>query len=142
MRQKTCPCGSGKMDADCCAPYLTGQAKPALPVQLMRSRYTAFCQGNMDYLVATHHPSKRKADDRQTLAQTIAETEWLGLRVLHTDESKVAAGIGTVEFVAFYKSAGGVGQLHEKSEFIRQNERWYYLQGVLLGPIHGEHNDR
>ena len=124
----------------CCAPYLTGQAKPTSPVQLMRSRYSAFCQGQIDYLVATHHPSKRKADDRQTLAQTIAETEWLGLRVLHTDERQIAAGVGTVEFVAFYKSQGGVGQLHEQSEFIRQNGRWYYLNGVMLPPIKGGHN--
>ncbi|CAN5408498.1 YchJ family protein [soil metagenome] len=141
MRQQTCLCGSGKTDEACCAPYLTGQAKPTSPVQLMRSRYSAFCQGNLDYLVATHHPSKRKADDRQTLAQVIAETEWLGLRVLHTDERQVAVGKGTVEFVAFYKSQGQLGQLHEKSEFIRQNGRWYYLQGVLLPPIIGTRNE-
>ncbi len=141
MDQEACPCGSGKTYADCCAPYLAGRAQPATPVQLMRSRYSAFCKGKIDYLIATHHPSQRKADDRQTLAQTSADTEWLALRILHSDESQIAAGVGTVEFVAFYTSQGRLGQLHEKSEFIRQAERWYYMRGVMLAPIRLDRND-
>ncbi|MCX6049521.1 MAG: YchJ family protein [Chloroflexi bacterium] len=141
MSQAACPCGSGKTGTDCCAPFLTGQAKPTSPEQLMRSRYSAFCTGNIDYLIATHHPSQRTAADRETLAQTMAETQWLALRVLHTDESQIAAGVGVVEFVAFYKNKGVFGQLHEKSEFIRQSDRWYYLKGVLLAPIKLDRND-
>ncbi len=141
MPQEVCPCGSGKTYADCCAPYLTGQSQPATPTQLMRSRYSAFCKGNIDYLIATHHPAQRAADDRQTLARAIAETEWLGLRVLQSDESKIAAGVGTVEFVAFYKSKGMFGQLHEQSEFIRQADRWYYRQGVMLAPLKFDRNE-
>lgn len=141
MDPEACPCGSGKTYTDCCAPYLAGRAQPATPVQLMRSRYSAFCKGEIDYLIATHHPSQRKADDRQTLAQTIADTAWLALRILHTDESQVVTGVGTVEFVAFYQSQGRLGQLHEKSEFIRQNDRWYYRQGIMLPPIRIDRND-
>lgn len=107
----------------------------------MRSRYTAFCQGNIDYLIATHHPSKRHADDRQTLAQTITETAWLSLRVLKSDQSQEAADVGTVEFAAFYKSKDKIGQLHEKSKFIRQNDRWYYQEGIILEPISTGRND-
>ena len=105
----------------------------------MRSRYTAFCQGNIDYLIATHHPSKRQMDDRQTLTKTIAETTWLGLHVLNSNTQ--ATGTGSVEFVAFFQSQGIPSQLHEKSEFIRQNDRWYYLQGTILGPITIGRND-
>ncbi len=141
MTLESCPCGSGKAYANCCAPYLTGRAQPASPVQLMRSRYSAFCQGQIDYLIATHHPSQRKADDRQTLAQTIAGTEWLALRILHSDESQAATGVGTVEFVAFYQSQGRLGQLHEQSEFIRQHDRWYYQHGIMLAPIRIDRND-
>jgi len=107
----------------------------------MRSRYTAFCKGNTEYLITTRHPAQRQADDRQTLAQTIAETEWLGLRVLTCDRSKEAAGVGTVEFVAFYKSQGTIGQLHERSDFIRHNDCWYYDQGTILAPINISRND-
>lgn len=107
----------------------------------MRSRYTAFCKGNTEYLITTRHPAQRQADDRQTLAQTIAETEWLGLRVLTCDRSKEAVGVGTVEFVAFYQSQGNLGQLHERSDFIRYNNRWYYHHGTILAPLSIGRND-
>lgn len=104
----------------------------------MRSRYTAFCRGDVDYLVATHHPSKRQGDDRQSLSQTIAMTEWLGLRVLHTQETDE---VGTVEFVAFFKAQGQLSQLHERSAFVREDGRWYYLEGKLLPSLRLERND-
>ena len=107
----------------------------------MRSRYTAFCTANIDYLIATHHPTQRQANDRQTLAQTIADTRWLSLRVLGSDRSKEAVGVGTVEFVAFYQSQGNFGQLHERSQFIRQDNRWYYHRGTSLDPISLGRND-
>jgi SEC-C motif domain protein len=135
MAQTICPCDSGKAFADCCRPFLSGRLQPASPTQLMRSRYSAFCTGNIDYLIATQHPAQRTAADRQTLAQTIAETAWLALRVLHADESQVVTGRGQVEFVAYYKSHGTLGQLHERSNFVRQGNRWYYTQGVRLPPL-------
>lgn len=101
----------------------------------MRSRYTAFCRGQIDYLIATHHPAKRRADDRQTLAQTLAETEWLALRVLNSTDDYASTGRGTVTFAAFYRSQGRLGQLHERSEFLRQAGRWYYLDGAILPPL-------
>ena len=103
------------------------------PEQLMRSRYTAFCRKNIDYLIATHHPSKRRADDRATLAHTINETEWLGLKIIRAETGE-REEIGVVEFAAFYQR-NGLGQLHERSEFIREQNCWYYMQGEILDPI-------
>jgi len=138
MKQTLCVCGSGKAAAACCQPYLTGQAQPQTPEQLMRSRYSAFYHGQLDYLIATHHPAQRQADDRQTLAQTIATTTWLGLRVLHSAQ---ATDTGTVEFTAFYQRIGMVEQLHERSQFVRQEGQWFYLQGEILPPITVGRND-
>ncbi len=135
MTTELCPCGSGNTYQTCCEPYLSGKLNAPIPEQLMRSRYTAFCKGNIDYLIATHHPSKRQPNDRQILAQTIAETEWQGLRVLNSTKADGTTNIGTVEFVAFYRSRGVLGQLHERSKFLKQNGRWYYLQGEILGPV-------
>lgn len=129
-----CPCGSGKNFADCCQPFLQNKARPASPEQLMRSRYSAFATGSIDYLIATHHPSKHQADDRQSLAETIATTEWLSLRVLNASGK-------FVDFVAFHQTGGNIGQLHEKSEFVFENGRWYYLSGVVLPAIKLERND-
>jgi len=134
-----CHCHSGNTYQTCCQPYLAGEATPSTPEQLMRSRYTAFCREEVDYLIATHHPSKRQGDDRQSLSQTIAMTEWLGLRLLH---SQAKGEVGTVEFVAFFKiQAGQLHQLHECSDFVRQDGRWYYQQGKHLPPIRLERND-
>lgn len=141
MTADFCPCGSGNLYRHCCEPYLADELTPESPEQLMRSRYTAFCRGNIDYLIATHHPSKRQTDDRQTLAQTIAETAWISLRVLGRDQTQEANGVGTVEFVAFYKHKEQIGQLHERATFIRHNDRWYYREGASLEPISIGRND-
>jgi SEC-C motif-containing protein len=119
---------------------LEGKTKAATPEALMRSRYTAFCQGNIEYLIATHYPSQRQPDDAQTLQATVNETEWLGLTVISASQPNKTATTGFVEFAAFYKRPT-FGQLHERSKFIRENEQWYYLNGELLPPITLGRND-
>jgi len=135
-----CVCGSQKPAPQCCQPLLDGKVKAATPEALMRSRYAAFCQGNIAYLIATHHPSQRQPDDAQTLQATIATTEWLGLQVLHAAPTAKTDQIGFVEFAAFYQR-GTFGQLHERSKFIKEDEQWYYLDGELLPPITLGRND-
>ena len=152
MNQDLCPCGSQQAYNTCCQPYLLGNANPATAEQLMRSRYTAFYTENVDYLIATHHPSKRKPDDREQLAQTIQQTDWLALRVLKMEDDPATPSRGSVEFVAFYQERrislepdfaldvpaverDSPQQLHEKSEFIKEQGQWFYLQGVSLAPI-------
>ncbi|NER81006.1 MAG: zinc chelation protein SecC, partial [Leptolyngbya sp. SIO1D8] len=66
-----CPCGSQRPFSACCEPYLLGQAIAPTAEALMRSRYTAYCQSNVDYLVATHHPAKRTFSDRMTLSKSV-----------------------------------------------------------------------
>jgi len=135
---------------------LAGTALPSQPEELMRSRYTAFCKGNVDYLIATHHPTQRQPDDRQTLAETGRTTEWLSLRVQGSSQSiageiigentreitgDIGGNRGTVTFVTFYRHQGTVGQLHERSTFLREDGRWYYVTGVRLEPIAIRRND-
>jgi SEC-C motif-containing protein len=42
-----------------------------------------------------------------------------------------------VEFVARQRSAatGAATRLHERSRFVREGERWYYLDGDLQLPL-------
>ena len=55
-------------------------------------------------------------------------TRWLGLDVLrHETQDDDHA---TVEFVARSRLTGGrASRLHETSRFVRENGRWYYLDG-------------
>jgi SEC-C motif-containing protein len=89
----------------------------------MRSRYSAFVLGLHDYLLATWHPSKRPAE----LDPEPAGLKWLGLdvrRALPQD-----ADHATVEFVARNKVAGRAFRLHETSRFVREDGRWFYVDG-------------
>lgn len=90
---------------------------------LMRSRYSAFVKQLGDYLQATWHASTRPAD------APVFEpgVRWLGLDVRRhtvTDEDTAE-----VEFVARSKFGGRAHRLHEVSRFVREDGRWYYVDG-------------
>jgi SEC-C motif-containing protein len=132
--ESLCPCGSQKPYTHCCQPLLAGQAHAPTPEALMRSRYTAFCRDNVDYLIATHHPSQRRPGLATQLQETIDTTVWLGLKVIDAPAPAAGNPHGFVEFAAFYKNPEPA-QLHERSKFIRENGRWYYQTGALLPPV-------
>lgn len=149
--EKLCPCGSNLVYSACCAPL--HQNTPAPDAEsLMRSRYCAFCLGKIDYLLATLAPQSRQPTDAQVLQQTVAQTRWLALQVLSSGED---TGGAWVEFVVFYQNlfpkgvsaqnsfqgGGADGQLHERSRFIQQDGRWYYLDGNILAPVKWSRND-
>lgn len=121
-----CPCGSGRSLADCCGPYLEGQSIAPTAEALMRSRYTAYVLLREDYLLSTWHASTRPpAVDHSKGTQP----KWIGLEVkqhLQLDETHAI-----VEFVARYKLSGRAHRLHEKSRFVREADRWFYLDGDI-----------
>ncbi len=106
----------------------------------MRSRYTAYCLGQVDYLMATHHPTRRTSDSRP-LADTINRVTWLGLTVVAAHQGQPADKTGEVEFVAVYREGDRTAQLHERSQFRQQRGRWFYLEGDLLPPVQPKRNE-
>ena len=134
-----CPCGSRRPFSVCCGPCLNGEKVAATAEALMRSRYTAFCKNQADYLLATHHPSTRQSDDRAALQQTMRNTRWTNLIVLNTQKGKSRDKTGVVEFVAACKQVGlltgggdELAQLHERSRFLKENGQWFYTDGDIL----------
>ncbi|WP_239024419.1 YchJ family protein [Ramlibacter humi] len=108
--------------AQCCGRFLAGEPAPDAE-SLMRSRYTAFVRGDEAYLRDTWHASTRPADVRAGDG-----TRWLGLEV--RDHRVIDTGHAEVEFVARYRGAGGKGgRLHERSRFVREGGRWFYVDG-------------
>jgi len=89
----------------------------------MRSRYSAYALGLMEYVYRTWHVSTRPS--LTDLSQD-KETRWLGLDVKRAECSGNEA---TVEFVARYKLAGRAHRLHEVSRFVREAGCWFYLSG-------------
>ena len=125
----TCPCGSGKTYADCCEPFISGQALPQTAEQLMRSRYSAYANVNMDYLHETLHPDHRQDHDREAARKWAEESDWLGLTIIATEQGQAGDDAGSVEFRASYREKGRNHVLHEISQFQKLEGRWYYVDG-------------
>ena len=122
-----CYCQSGHSFESCCQPVLTKDQYVETAEMLMRSRYTAFCLHNQTYLLETWHPSTRPKSIEFHTQQL-----WLGLKVVTTQGGGLEDAEGQVEFIARYKIQGKAYRLHECSEFLRQDQRWYYTQGRLF----------
>ena len=88
----------------------------------MRSRYSAYVIGLLDYLLATWHVSSSPGD------LELPPVKWLGLEVRH---AQTAGDAGVVEFVARCKEAGRAQRMHETSRFVREDGRWYYIDGQM-----------
>ena len=132
-----CPCGRTSANSTkpatiqplpfsaCCDPYLNESALAPDAESLMRSRYSAFVLQQADYLLATWHASTRPA-----ALELDAAAHWLGLevrvhRLLDVDHAEV-------EFVARYRESGRAVRLHERSRFVRESGRWFYVDGDLF----------
>jgi SEC-C motif-containing protein len=89
----------------------------------MRSRYSAFVLDLTDYLLATWHASTRPS----SIAPNETGIKWLGLEVRR--HRVVDADHAEVEFVARSKLAGRAHRLHELSRFVREDGRWFYVDG-------------
>ncbi len=129
-----CPCGRPDARgrplayAECCGRYIDHWDDTPAPdaESLMRSRYTAFVREDERYLLATWHASARPSS-----VEFEAGCRWLGLDVKH--HRMVSAVEAEVEFVARMRSPGGrASRLHERSRFVREDGRWYYVDGTHL----------
>lgn len=90
----------------------------------MRSRYSAYVLQFEDYLLATWYPDTRPG---HLGLDTQPAPSWLGLSVKRHDSDGDRA---EVEFVARLRHGGGRAQrMHEISRFVREQGRWYYVDG-------------
>ena len=120
-----CYCGSSQNFEACCAPFIEGKTTPTSALLLMKSRYTAYCTGGIDYLIQTTARSEQKYYKRKDIENWSKQNDWLKLEIINysTDE---------VEFKAYHKSKKGIKIEihHEHSKFIQEDGRWKYLGHV------------
>ncbi len=103
-------------------------AEPQTAEELMRSRFEAFRHADVAWLLRTWHPSTRPA----TLDLT-DNPRWRGLQIVDTSAGGEDDASGIVEFRATYlEDGGGVGILHERSRFVHEDGRWFYVDGEIL----------
>ena len=111
--------------ADCCGRFHAGAVPAPDAEALMWSRYSAYVLGLSEYLLATWHASTRPA----ILEPDPAGLKWLGLEVRR--HVVADADHASVEFVARSKLGGRAHRLYELSRFVRENGRWYYVDGEV-----------
>lgn len=93
----------------------------------MRSRYSAFVLGNEPYLLASWHSTQRP--------KSIAfdpQQKWLGLKIV--EARTTGENTAEVEFIARFRIGGGsAARLHERSRFVKEGGRWFYVDGDIQG---------
>jgi SEC-C motif-containing protein len=105
----------------------TGAEEPGTAEALMRSRFDAFRRGDAAWLLRTWHPSTRPQ------ALDLSDNpRWRGLQIVDTVAGGLHDDTGVVEFRATYLDEGmDVGVMEERSRFVREDGRWFYLDGQV-----------
>jgi len=95
----------------------------------MRSRYSAYAFGKIDYIIQTTHPQNPRYETnkkkwREELLRFSRGTEFVKLEIEGFGDDWVA-------FTAHLKQQGNPIVLREKSHFAKLNGKWLYLSGEL-----------
>lgn len=130
----SCPCGNNNSYKNCCKKSHDNILSVKTAEELMRSRYTAFTMGNIDYLQQSW--SKETVDTsakaKEDLKQWTKSVNWVKLEVINHSLGKENDTNGTVKFKAFYYENGELECIHENSFFKRENEHWVYVAEAYL----------
>lgn len=122
-----CPCGSQKNYDDCCGEYLDKEQLPQTPEQLMRSRYTAYSQGKIDYIKNSMKGKALIGFNEQEAGKWAKSVTWLNLEVIQSRMASV--NVGYVEFIARFSDQNQEKFIHELSEFHKIDDQWFYVSG-------------
>ncbi len=126
MPNDLCPCGSGETYEHCCDRYISGRALPPTAEALMRSRYSGYVKGDIDYLIQT---DMHEIDIEATKAW-MASARFHKLEILKVYRGKPMDKKGRVEFKAYYTQDDEEHIHHELSSFEKYKGRWYYSEGL------------
>jgi SEC-C motif-containing protein len=145
----TCPCGSGNDLKLCCQPLIQGKKKAATAEDLLRSRYTAFALGEVDYVLKTHHPKTANDVKREEIEEWSKSSDWLGLKIVQKEAGGENDEQGTIVFCATYQEKADAKAKQaadapvpapkehwEQSLFEKHQGEWRFLdaKGIQVGP--------
>jgi SEC-C motif-containing protein len=129
-----CPCGSDIAYTACCEPFINGEKQPETAEQLMRARYSAYVAKETDFLLTSLHPDHRDGYDEEQTKQWADDSAWEGLEIVNTENGGKDDAIGTVEFIAHYTVKDEKYTHHERAEFKKHDDVWYFTDGAAVPP--------
>ena len=119
-----CYCKSGLSFSQCCEPILRVDKVPSTALELMRSRYSAYCLGDVNYLHATTHDHTWTDEELKFIQDWADNSFWQYLEIVDFSNDMV-------EFKAYYIFDGKQHLHHEKSTFLKVNDMWKYVDGEI-----------
>ncbi len=119
-----CYCKSGLDFSVCCEPVLRVDKVPSTALELMRSRYSAYCLGDVNYLQATTHDHSWSDEELKFIQDWADNSFWQHLEIVNYSED-------IVEFKAYYIFEKVQHVHHEKSTFLKVNDMWKYVDGEI-----------
>ncbi|MFC3609527.1 YchJ family protein [Stutzerimonas tarimensis] len=126
----SCPCGSTRALQLCCGRHHGGQPAPSAEA-LMRSRYSAYVLGLVDYLKATTLPIQQAALDLESIRAWSINSTWLGLEVKSSEVIGGQPEHARVAFTARWHDAQGEHAHHERSSFVQLDGQWYFIDPTV-----------
>ncbi len=101
----------------------------------MRARYSAFVEGDIDYIINTHDPDTVQSIDKDGTEEWAKQSEWKGLEILETEAGQVGDKFGSVKFCATYELKGTKVEHREAATFRHDGEQWLFVDGKQIsGP--------
>lgn len=129
LDSNACLCGSQQNYKNCCEPLLSGDKQADTPEQLMRSRFTAYAQKNAKYIYQTYASEKQAENPVKEIKEFATSCRFISLSVIDTNND---GDRGVVEFKANYFYQNLYCELHERSQFIKEQDQWRYLDGIIF----------
>lgn len=101
----------------------------------MRARYSAFVEGDIDFIMDTHDPDTVSEIDRDGTEQWAKASEWISLEILDTEKGQEGDTVGRVDFCATYKLKGSTVEHRESATFRKVGDNWFFVDGQqIAGP--------
>ncbi len=119
-----CPCNPTRTYDACCGQYISHAALAPTPEALMRSRYSAYTLGEIDYVAATQAGPAAEGFNPAETQRWAASLTWDGVEIIEALPSE--GSIAFVTFEAHYREGKKSYLLSEKSEFHHINGEWKY----------------
>ncbi|MDB5105995.1 MAG: motif domain protein [Fibrobacteres bacterium] len=129
MENETCSCDTKKPFSECCEPVLKRTRQAESPAALMRARYSAFVRHEIDFLMDSVSPVRRKEFDRKGIEDWSRDTDWAGLEILSTEKGGPEDDKGSVEFIAKFREKDEEQKHHELATFVKIKGAWYFDDG-------------
>ena len=126
-----CPCGLAKDFEECCEPFIAGAKECETAEELLRSRYSAYSQRIINYIMKTTHPKLKEEQNEKMVRDWANSCEWKELEIVNIDNGGKDDEQGTIEFRAEYRENGIKKLHHEVALFTKVDSKWYFEDGQM-----------